>query len=58
MFTSMSKSMYRLGLYLTLDVVFAPLLVWGVHGEVPSRAVILGGGLLVSALIAHEVWID
>ena len=54
----MSKSMYRLGLYLTLDVVFAPLLVWGVHGEVPSRAVILGGGLLVSALIAHEVWID
>ena len=44
----------ELGLYLTLDVVFAPVLVWGVHGEVPTRAVLQGGALLVSALIAHE----
>ena len=44
----------ELGLYLTLDVVFAPLLVWGVHGEVPTSAVLQGGGLLVSALLAHE----
>ena len=44
----------ELGLYLTLDVVFAPFLVWGVHGEVPTDAVLEGGGLLVSALLAHE----
>ena len=44
----------ELGLYLTLDVVFAPFLVWGVHGEVPTKAVLEGGGLLVAALLAHE----
>jgi len=45
----------ELGLYLTLDVVLAPFLVWSVHGEVPSDAVLLGGGLLVAALLAHEL---
>lgn len=45
----------ELGLYLTLDVVFGPLLVWSVHGEVPTRAVRQGGALLISALLAHEV---
>jgi drug/metabolite transporter (DMT)-like permease len=45
----------ELGLYLTLDVVFAPLLVWAVHGEVPTSAVLVGGGLLVGALVAHEI---
>ena len=44
----------ELGLYLTLDVVLGPLLVWLVHGEMPSSAVLRGGGLLVSALLAHE----
>jgi len=44
----------ELGLYLTLDVVFGPLLVWGVHGEVPTRAVLQGGGMLVAALVTHE----
>ena len=44
----------ELGLYLTLDVVLGPLLVWLVHGEMPSSAVLRGGGLLVSALMAHE----
>lgn len=44
----------ELGLYLTLDVVFAPLLVWLVHAELPTSAVLLGGMLLVLALIAHE----
>jgi drug/metabolite transporter (DMT)-like permease len=44
----------ELGLYLTLDVVFAPLLVWAIHGEVPPYVVLEGGGLLLSALLAHE----
>ena len=37
-----------------MDVVFAPLMVWAVHGEVPPYVVLEGGGLLVSALLAHE----
>ena len=29
-------------------------MVWAVHGEVPPYVVLEGGGLLVSALLAHE----
>lgn len=51
---SLLAPLRRLGLYLTLDVVFAPLMVWAVHSEVPPYVVLEGGGLLLSALLAHE----
>lgn len=44
----------ELGLYLTLDVVFAPSLVWLIHGEVPPMGVIIGGGLLMASVLTHE----
>jgi drug/metabolite transporter (DMT)-like permease len=45
----------ELGLYLTLDCVFAPFLVWLAHGEQPSAFVLAGGCVLVCSLILHEV---
>ncbi|MEZ5658476.1 MAG: DMT family transporter [Burkholderiaceae bacterium] len=42
------------GLLILLEVVFAPLWVWLGAGEPPTRATLLGGGLILAAMLANE----
>jgi drug/metabolite transporter (DMT)-like permease len=41
------------GLMLLLEGVLGPLIVWAVLGEVPSRWALLGGGVVLVALLLH-----
>jgi drug/metabolite transporter (DMT)-like permease len=40
----------------TLETVLGPVWVWLVHGETPSRRTVLGGAIVLAALIAHLGW--
>jgi drug/metabolite transporter (DMT)-like permease len=37
----------------TLETVLAPLWVWLVHGEVPSKFTIIGGAIVFAAILSH-----
>lgn len=39
-----------------LEIVASPLLVWAVLGESPGALTLIGGGVILTALIAHAVW--
>jgi drug/metabolite transporter (DMT)-like permease len=40
----------------TAEPVLGPLWVWWVHGEVPGARTLVGGGVVLFALLAHLVW--
>jgi drug/metabolite transporter (DMT)-like permease len=40
----------------TLETVLGPLWVWLVHDEVPSFRTLLGGAIILGALVAHLLW--
>jgi drug/metabolite transporter (DMT)-like permease len=40
----------------TLETVLGPVWVWLVHGETPSQRTLLGGAIVLAALIAHVGW--
>lgn len=40
----------------TLETVLGPVWVWLTHDEVPSRRTIIGGAIVLVALVAHLVW--
>jgi drug/metabolite transporter (DMT)-like permease len=40
----------------TFEPVLGPIWVWLVHGETPSERTLLGGSLIVIALLAHLGW--
>jgi drug/metabolite transporter (DMT)-like permease len=44
------------GMFYLLETIFAPVWVWMIFKEVPSSQTLIGGGILLSALIAHSVW--
>ena len=39
-----------------LEIVVGPLLVWWVLGENPGQATLIGGAVILVAIIAHAVW--
>ncbi len=39
-----------------LEIVASPLLVWAVLGESPGPLTLIGGGVILSALVIHAVW--
>jgi drug/metabolite transporter (DMT)-like permease len=39
-----------------LEIVVGPLLVWWVMGENPGRATLLGGVIILAAIMIHAVW--
>ncbi|MDD1795484.1 DMT family transporter [Enterovibrio makurazakiensis] len=43
-------------LILLLEVLFGPLLVWLILGEMPAPAVALGAGIIVVTLAGHTIW--
>ncbi|MFI4978610.1 MAG: DMT family transporter, partial [Solirubrobacterales bacterium] len=40
----------------TLEPVLAPIWVWLVHSEVPSQRTLIGGAIVVLALVSHILW--
>lgn len=39
-----------------LEIVASPLLVWAVVGEAPAPLSLIGGGVILAALITHGIW--
>jgi drug/metabolite transporter (DMT)-like permease len=39
-----------------LEIVASPLLVWAVVGEAPATLSLIGGGVILAALVTHGVW--
>ncbi len=39
-----------------LEIVASPLLVWAVLNEAPTPLTLIGGGVILAALITHGVW--
>lgn len=46
----------EVSLMLVLETVLAPLWVWLVLSESPAERTLVGGGILVTALIGHSLW--
>ncbi len=40
----------------TIEPVLGPVWVWLVHGEVPGQRTLVGGGIVILALVAHLAW--
>ena len=45
----------EIGLLSILEIVFGTLSVWILIGERPSQAALIGGGIVVSALVANQI---
>ncbi|MBE7185179.1 MAG: DMT family transporter [Methylobacterium mesophilicum] len=46
----------EVAMFYLLETVLAPIWVWMIFTEVPSRNTLLGGLILVTALVAHSAW--
>jgi drug/metabolite transporter (DMT)-like permease len=46
----------EVGMFYLLETVLAPLWVWMIFTEVPSARTLLGGTILVAALIGYSLW--
>lgn len=46
----------EVGLFYLLETVLAPVWIWLIFAEVPSRDSLIGGALIVVSLAAHSVW--
>jgi len=46
----------EVAMFYLLETVFAPVWVWLVFAEVPTRNSLIGGAILIVALLAHSVW--
>ena len=43
-------------MFFLLETVLTPLWIWMLFGEVPSRAVLWGGIIIVVTLLVHSIW--
>ena len=43
-------------MFYLLETVLAPVWVWMIFAEVPSRNSMIGGVIIIVALIAHSLW--
>lgn len=39
-----------------LETIFAPVWVWLIFAEAPSRMTLIGGGIMLAAIIIHSIW--
>lgn len=46
----------EVAMFYLLETVLAPVWVWMIFAEQPSRASLVGGTILIAALVAHSVW--
>ena len=43
-------------MFYLLETVLAPVWVWLIFSEAPSRNSLIGGTILIVALVAHSLW--
>ena len=46
----------EVSMFYLLETIFAPVWVWMIFAEVPSRNSLIGGGILIVTLVAHSLW--
>ena len=46
----------EVAMFYLLETVLAPVWVWLIFSEVPSRNALVGGTILIVALVAHSLW--
>lgn len=46
----------EVAMFYLLETVLAPVWVWMIFNEVPSRSALIGGTILITALVAHSIW--
>jgi drug/metabolite transporter (DMT)-like permease len=46
----------EVAMFYVLETVLAPVWVWLIFAEVPSRNALIGGTILIVALVAHSLW--
>lgn len=46
----------EVAMFYLLETVLAPIWVWMIFAEVPSRNSLIGGTILIVALVAHSIW--
>lgn len=46
----------EVGMFYLLETILAPIWVWMVFAEVPTAQTLVGGAILVLALVAHSAW--
>lgn len=46
----------EVAMFYLLETVLAPIWVWMIFAEVPTTASLIGGTILIAALVAHSAW--
>lgn len=46
----------EVAMFYLLETVLAPIWVWLIFAEAPSNSTLVGGAILVAALVAHSLW--
>ncbi len=46
----------EVAMFYLLETILAPVWVWMIFSEAPTRLGLVGGGVIVLALVAHSVW--
>ena len=46
----------EVAMFYLLETVLAPVWVWMIFAEAPTRNALIGGLILISALVAHSIW--
>lgn len=46
----------EVAMFYLLETVLAPVWVWMIFSEVPTRSSLIGGAILIAALVAHSSW--
>jgi drug/metabolite transporter (DMT)-like permease len=46
----------EVAMFYLLETVLAPIWVWMIFAEVPTRNSLIGGAILITALVAHSLW--
>ena len=44
------------GMFYLLETILAPIWVWMIFKEIPSSQTLIGGMILLAALVAHSIW--
>jgi drug/metabolite transporter (DMT)-like permease len=46
----------EVGMFYLLETILAPIWIWMIFQEVPTTQTLLGGAILIFALIGHSIW--
>ncbi|MEZ2332402.1 DMT family transporter [Mesorhizobium sp. RCC_202] len=46
----------EVAMFYLLETILAPVWVWMIFAEIPSRNSLIGGGIMIVTLVAHSLW--